>query len=193
MVTVLTAWGYELSLLELIAFITAVIGVGLGVLGPRKTWPWWIVSSLLYAALFFQCNYYASGFLQFIFVAGAIAGWFGWGPKGAIPKRLSRREIQIWGLAYLLAWFSLYPLLKSIGAAASLTDAFGFVGSCIAQFLMVLQRYESWIIWFVVDAVYVYQYWNGGQYLTAILYFIFVLIAVAGWKRWLREAKSNSI
>ncbi|MEJ6577986.1 MAG: nicotinamide riboside transporter PnuC [Actinomycetota bacterium] len=193
MVTVLTAWGYELSLLELIAFITAVIGVGLGVLGPRKTWPWWIVSSLLYAALFFQWNYYASGFLQFIFVAGAIAGWFGWGPKGAIPKRLSRREIQIWGLAYLLAWFSLYPLLKSIGAAASLTDAFGFVGSCIAQFLMVLQRYESWIIWFVVDAVYVYQYWNGGQYLTAILYFIFVLIAVAGWKRWLREAKSNSI
>ena len=193
MVTVLTAWGYELSLLELIAFITAVIGVGLGVLGPRKTWPWWIVSSLLYAALFFQWNYYASGFLQFIFVAGAIAGWFGWGPKGAIPKRLSRREIQIWGLAYLLAWFSLYPLLKSIGAAASLTDAFGFVGSCIAQFLMVLQRYESWIIWFVVYTVYVYQYWNGGQYLTAILYFIFVLIAVAGWKRWLREAKSNSI
>ena len=193
MVTVLTAWGYELSLLELIAFITAVIGVGLGVLGPRKTWPWWIVSSLLYAALFFQWNYYASGFLQFIFVAGAIAGWFGWGPKGAIPKRLSRREIQIWGLAYLLAWFSLYPLLKSIGAAASLTDAFGFVGSCIAQFLMVLQRYESWIIWFVVDTVYVYQYWNGGQYLTAILYFIFVLIAVAGWKRWLREAKYNSI
>ncbi len=58
---------------------------------------------------------------------------------------------------------------------------------------MVLQRYESWIIWFVVDAVYVYQYWTGGQYLTAILYFIFVLIAVAGWKRWLREAKSNSI
>ena len=39
MVTVLTAWGYELSLLELIAFITAVIGVGLGVLGPRTFRP----------------------------------------------------------------------------------------------------------------------------------------------------------
>jgi len=188
MVTVFTAWGYELSLLELLAFITSVIGVWLGVYGPRQTWPWWSISSLLYAALFFQWKYYASGFLQFIFIAGAIAGWFGWGPKGAQPNRLSKRDVAIWSAAYLVAWFSLYPILKKIGAAASLTDAFGFVGSCMAQLLMVLQRYESWILWFVVDAVYVYQYWHGKQYLTALLYFIFVLIAVGGWKRWRRES-----
>ena len=188
MVTVFTAWGYKLSLLELLAFVTSVIGVWLGVYGPRKTWPWWSISSLLYAVLFFQWKYYASGFLQFIFIAGAIAGWFGWGPKGAKPRRLTKRDAAIWGAAYLVAWFSLYPILKKIGAAASLTDAFGFVGSCIAQLLMVLQKYENWIVWFVVDAVYTYQYWHGKQYLTAILYFIFVLIAVGGWKRWLRES-----
>ena len=191
MVTVFTAWGYELSLLELLAFVTSLTGVSLGVFGPRITWPFWSISSLLYAALFFQWNYYASGFLQLIFIAGAIAGWFGWGPKGAQPKRLTKRDAAIWGAAYLVAWFSLYPILKKIGAAASLTDAFGFVGSCIAQFLMVLQRYESWIIWVVVDLVYTYQYWNGKNYLTAILYFIFVLIAVGGWKRWLRESATS--
>ena len=192
MVTVFTAWGYKLSLLELLAFITSVIGVWLGVYGPRKTWPWWSISSLLYAALFFQWKYYASGFLQFIFIAGAVAGWFGWGPKGAEPKRLTKREVAIWGAAYLVAWFSLYPILKKIGAAASLTYAFGFVGSFIAQLLMVIQRYENWIVWFVVDAVYTYQYWHGKQYLTAILYFIFVLIAVGGWKRWLRESATST-
>jgi len=192
MVTVLTAWGYKLSLLELLAFVTSLVGVWLGVFGPRKTWPWWSISSLLYAALFFQWKYYASGFLQFIFIAGAIAGWIGWGPKGARPQRLSARELQIWGLAYLISWFALYPILKKIGAAASLTDAFGFVGSCIAQLLMVLQRYENWIIWFVVDSVFTYQYWHGKQYLTAVLYFIFVLIAVGGWKRWLRESAISS-
>ena len=121
MATVFTAWGYQLSLLELLAFITSIIGVWLGVFGPRKTWPWWSISSLLYAALFFQWKYYASGFLQFIFIAGAIAGWFGWGPKGARPQRLTKREMQIWGAAYLISWFALYPVLKKIGAAASLT------------------------------------------------------------------------
>ena len=192
MATVFTAWGYQLSLLELLAFISSIIGVWLGVFGPRKTWPWWSASSLLYAALFFQWKYYASGFLQFIFIAGAVAGWFGWGPKGARPQRLTGRELRIWGLAYLISWCALYPILKKIGAAASLTDAFGFVGSCIAQFLMVLQRYESWIVWVVVDSVYTYQYWHGKQYLTAILYFIFVLIAVGGWKRWLRESATRT-
>jgi nicotinamide mononucleotide transporter len=110
---------------------------------------------------------------------------------GAKPKRLTKRDAAIWGAAYLVAWFSLYPILKKIGAAASLTDAFGFVGSCIAQLLMVLQRYESWVIWVIVDLIYTYQYWRGGQYLTAILYFIFTLIAIAGWKRWLRESATS--
>ena len=191
MVTVFTAWGYKLSLLELLAFITSVIGVGLGIWGPRATWSWWTLRSLLYAGLFFQQKYYASAFLQFIFIAGGFWGWFGWGKKGASPEKLSRRHKAFWALAFLVGWFSLYPILKKIGAAASLTDAFGFVGSCIAQVLMVVEKYESWPIWFVVDAVYTYQFWRGGSYLTAILYFIFVLIAIAGWKRWLNESNNS--
>ena len=187
-----TAWGYELTLLEALAFITSVIGVGLGVFGPRATWPWWNISSLLYAALFFESKYYASAALQLIFIAGGIWGWFGWGKGGAIPQKLQGRSKVFWLIAYLLGWFSLYPILKSIGAAASLTDAFGFVGSCFAQVLMVLQKYESWILWFIVDTVYTYQFFHGKYYLTAILYFIFVLIAIAGWLRWYRSAHDNA-
>ena len=185
----ITLWDYHLTYLEFVAFVTSVIGVGLGVFGARKTWPWWNVSSLLYALLFFQQKYIASSLLQFIFVAGGFWGWFGWGKLGAKPAKLSTRHMQIWSLAYVVAWFSLYPILKHIGAAASLTDAFGFVGSCIAQVLMVVEKYESWPLWFVVDAVYTYQFWHGGNYLTAILYLIFVGIALAGWRRWLREAR----
>ena len=192
LVTIFTAWGYHLSLLESIAFLTSVVGVGLGVYGPRSTWPWWNISSLLYAALFFQQKYYASAALQIIFIAGGFWGWFGWGKTGADPEKLTNRDKKFWLLAFLVAWFSLYPILKKIGAAASLTDAFGFVGSCIAQVLMVLEKYESWPLWFLVDAIYTYQFWHGGTYLTAILYFIFVLIAVAGWKRWLRESSESS-
>ena len=192
MATVFTAWGYEVSFLELISVITSTVGVLLGVFGVRITWPWWVASSILYAIFFFQVNLIASALLQFVFVAAGIWGWFGWGPKGAQPKRLTKRDAAIWGAAYLVAWFSLYPILKKIGAAASLTDAFGFVGSCIAQLLLVLQRYETWIIWMVVNVVYTYQYWRGEQYLTAILYFIFILIAVAGWKRWRRESATSN-
>ena len=137
-------------------------------------------------------KYYASAALQLVFIIGGIWGWFGWGKGGAIPQKLQGRSKVFWFIAYLVGWFSLYPVLKSIGAAASLTDAFGFVGSCFAQVLMVLQKYESWILWFIVDAVYTYQFFHGKYYLTAILYFIFVVIAVAGWVRWYRSVKSNA-
>ena len=81
-----------MSILEFFAFITSLTGVILGVLGPRVTWPWWGVSSFLYAILFFQSQYYASAALQFIFIAGGIWGWFGWGPKGVKPRKLKTKE-----------------------------------------------------------------------------------------------------
>lgn len=189
MKVMISALGYDLTYLEFFAFVTSVIGVWLGIYGPRKTWYWWNLSSLLYAILFYQEKYYASALLQFVFIAGGIWGWFGWGKSGAHPAKLSANEKLICGLIYLFSWLTAFPILKEIGAAASLTDAFGFVGSCFAQLLMVIERYESWPLWFVVDAVYTYQFWHGKNYLTAILYFIFVIIAIAGWRRWLRESK----
>ena len=57
---------------------------------------------------------------------------------------------------------------------------------------MVKEKFETWPLWFVVDAVYTYQFWHGGQYLTSILYLIFVAIAVAGWIRWNRESKKSA-
>ena len=185
---IVSALGYDLTWLEFFAFITSVIGVAFGVYGPRKTWYWWNLSSLLYALLFYQQKYCASALLQFIFIAGGIWGWFGWGKDGAKPEKLTKINRAIGIMAYLILWLALYPVLKHIGAAASLTDAFGFVGSCMAQLLMVKEKYEAWPLWFIVDSVYTYQFWQGKNYLTSILYLIFVVIAVAGWRRWLRES-----
>jgi nicotinamide mononucleotide transporter len=144
---------------------------------------------LLYAILFFEQKYYASGVLQFIFIVGGTWGWFGWGKEGAKPARLNSKHKIIWLTGLLVTWFALYPVLTSIGAAASLTDAFGFAGSCVAQVLMVREKYEAWPLWFIVDSVYTYQFFHGGLYLTAILYLIFVGLAIAGWVRWLNKSR----
>ena len=182
-----------MSILEIAAFITSLIGVILGVLGPRTTWPWWNISSLLYAILFFQSAYYASAALQFIFIAGGFWGWFGWGKSGAVPRKSTPKERVVFISALAISSVALYPLLTSIGATSSAIESFGFVGSVIAQLLMVLQRFEAWPLWLIVDAAYTYQYFNGELYLTAFLYLIFTALAVWGWIRWQREAKANEL
>ncbi|NDA41503.1 MAG: nicotinamide mononucleotide transporter, partial [Actinobacteria bacterium] len=64
MFTVFTAWGYNVSFLELISVITSLVAVFLGALGVRITWPWWLLSSALYGIFFYQVDLYASALLQ---------------------------------------------------------------------------------------------------------------------------------
>ena len=180
---------FIISILEAIAFITALIGVILGVLGPRTTWPWWATSSLLYAVIFYQSAYYASSVLQIVFITGGVMGWFGWGISGAKPRKSNSKERLIIFIVLGTVTVSLWPILTNIGAASSTIEAFGFVGSVIAQLLMIWQRFEAWPLWLVVDLAYTYQYFKGQLYLTGFLYLIFSVIAIWGWVRWKRESK----
>jgi len=83
---VFTAWGYGVTYLELISVLTSLVAVFLGALGARITWPWWLLSSALYAIFFFNVDLYASAILQFVFIAAAIWGWRGWKSTGAEPR-----------------------------------------------------------------------------------------------------------
>jgi len=192
MSTFFTAWGYGVSYLEFVAVATSLIAVILGALGVRIAWPWWVVSSSLYAVFFYQANLIASAALQFVFIAAAVSGWRGWAPTGAKPGKLSTRRRVYSVLAILGLWLALAPLLSRIGAAATVVDAFLFVGSLIAQILMVLEKYESWIIWLVVDIAGTALYFNQGYYFTSFLYGIFTLVALQGWRRWYADQRSAS-
>ena len=186
-----TAWGYQVSILEFVASVTSLIGVWLGTTGKRITWPWWALSSALYAVFFYQANLIASAGLQLVFIAAATSGWKGWAPTGAKPGNLSTRGRIYSILTILILWLALAPLLSRIGAAATVVDAFLFVGSLIAQILMVLEKYESWVIWLVVDLAGTALYFNQGYYFTSFLYGIFTLIALQGWRRWYADQRST--
>lgn len=185
MFTLVTVLGYDLSALEFIAAITSFIGVGCGITGKRITWPWWILSSALYAIFFYQVNLMASAALQFIFIGAAIFGWFGWAPSGAVPGKLNRRGIYISLASLLIAWVALAPLLHRIGAAAMWSDSFIFIGSFIAQILMVYEKFENWQLWFVVDTVATIEYFVLGYWFTGAVYFAFTIMALIGWRKWL--------
>jgi len=182
--TIFTAWGYEVSALEFIAAITSSTGVWLGTTGKRITWPWWALSSVLYMVFFYQADLFASAALQIVFIIAAIWGWRGWAPTGAEPGLLNNRYRLFIGAGTLIAVSVLSPLLSRAGAAATWSDAFLLVGSLIAQILMVYQKVESWILWLIIDLAGTIQYAYLGYWFTAVLYALFTLVAIVGWKRW---------
>ena len=188
--TFFIAWGYEVSYLEFVASIVSLIGVTLGISGKRITWPWWALSSALYGVFFLQYDLYASAALQIVFIIAAILGWFGWEPTGAKPGPLTNKNRIVIIAAILLATLALAPVLKSLGAASTYVDAILFFGSFAAQMLMVYEKYESWIIWLVVDAGYVALYASQGLLFTTMLYVVFTVLAALGWSKWYAAHRS---
>jgi len=179
-----TAWGYEVSYLEFVAAIASFIGVGLGITGKRITWPWWALSSVLYGVFFLQYDLYASAALQLIFIAAAIAGWFGWEATGAKPGVLSLELRLITIIGIMAATALLVPVLTDLGATAALPDTLLLFGSLAAQILMVYEKYENWVLWLAVDAGYIALYASQGLLFTTVLYIAFTIMAAIGWRAW---------
>lgn len=188
--TIFTAWGYEVSALELSAVITSFTAVLLGARGVRMTWPWYLISASLYAIFFYQVDLIASALLQFVFIGAAIWGWLGWKKSGVLPRYMNNKERAIWLSALVASWLITAPALENIGAAATLPDSFLLISSTLAQAVMVLQRNETWIAWIVIDIFGTYHYANQGYWFTALLYGVFTVIAFFGLKRWKKLSSS---
>ena len=188
--TLFTAWGYQVSILEFIAATTSLVGVYLGTTGKRITWPWWVLSSSLYGVFFYQVDLFASAMLQIVFIGAAIYGWFGWAPTGAVPGTISTRNRIRIAVGTLVSVAILSPVLADIGAAATWTDAFILIASLVAQFLMIYEKYETWALWLIVNLVATAQYLSLGYWFTSVVYAIFAVVALIGWKRW-RDSLSH--
>jgi nicotinamide mononucleotide transporter len=182
--TLFTAWDYEVSILEFIAAVTSFIGVWLGTTGKRITWPWWALSSALYGVFFYQVDLFASAALQLVFITAAFYGWKDWAPTGAVATSTSARNRRYIAIGTIISVAVLSPILSSIGAAATWSDAFLLIGSLVAQVMMVRQKWEAWVIWLIVDLAGTVQYAMLGYWFTAVLYAMFTVVALIGLTRW---------
>ena len=190
--TLVTVLDYDLSYLEFVAVIASFIGVALGITGQRITWPWWAASSVLYGILFVQWELYASAALQIVFIVAAILGWFGWEPTGAKPGAMKNSHRALIFVAIIVATLALAPVLKSMGAASTYADAILFFGSLSAQILMVYEKFETWVLWLIVDAGYVALYASQKLPFTTVLYAAFTLLAALGWSKWYAAHRSST-
>jgi nicotinamide mononucleotide transporter len=192
-----TLFGADVTWLEVIAFALALGCVVLNVLEVHWAWPLAIAASALYAWLFFSSRLYGDVAVQTFFVLSSIWGWYQWlfgrradGDGAAAPLRIARLGGRR-TLAVAALWLALWPLLGMGLSRFTDTDvpyfnALPTVGSFIGQILLALKFVENWPVWLVVNAVSVVLYATKSLWLTAVLYVVFGVLAVTGWRRWHR-------
>ncbi|RYE97435.1 MAG: nicotinamide riboside transporter PnuC, partial [Oxalobacteraceae bacterium] len=56
--------------------------------------------------------------------------------------------------------------------------------SLVASAWAARRRIANWVLWIVLDCIYVGVFVSKGLYPTALLYAAFVLLALYGWHSW---------
>lgn len=186
---------FSTSWLELISFLLSVVTVWLNIRQLHWAWLFSIASSLMYGVVFYQSALYGDMALQIVFVTVSVQGWIWWLrgieqralPVTALTQRGQAAVFASWGLSFVAIAAALRMYTDS---DVPYSDAFLTAGSLVGQYLLAKKRIENWLIWIAVDVLYVGLYLYKGLQLTAVLYGIFVLMAVQGWKRWKQDLQN---
>lgn len=193
-----TLWGSPVTWLEIVAFGLSLAMVAANMRVNVVGWPLAIASSLLYALLFADSKLYGEASLQLFFVAVSAWGWWQW-LRGTTPdggtlrvRWLSPRQRWSAAAATLAAW----PLLGLLLARATdsdvpFFDALPTVASVTGQLLLGRKFVENWPVWLAVNAVSVLLFAYKGLWMTALLYGLFALLSVLGWRTWARHARQG--
>jgi nicotinamide mononucleotide transporter len=196
----LCAWlaAHGTSCLELVAFVFGAVSVYLSVRQKVWSWPTAIVNVGLYSWIFLQAGLYSDAGLQLVYLALSVYGWYHWlyGGAGHTTLRVSRATRREWLLgigAGVVAWLLLGHFTSQLqGAAIPWLDAALTATSLVAQWMMTRKIVENWALWILADLVYVPTFLRRGLPLTAVLYAVFLVLAVLGlreWRRALREPR----
>jgi nicotinamide mononucleotide transporter len=186
----------QVSVSELLGFVTGAACVWLTVASRISNFPVGIANSAFFLVLFLSARLYADSGLQVVYIVLGFLGWWQWLHGGAGRGRLvvARAGWRLlagcavfvvastWGLTLLLGWArDIAPFWDALTTGLSLA----------AQFLLNAKRIENWVFWIIADVIYVPLYAVKRLDLTAIVYVLFLGLCFAGvaaWRRALRAA-----
>jgi nicotinamide mononucleotide transporter len=188
-------WGSPVTWAEMLAFVLSLVMVVCNIRVNVMAWPLAIAASLLYFLLFWDSRLYGEAGLQLVFAVVALWGWWQWlrgrdADGSALHVRALSARARLGLLAaVLVAW----PLLGSLLRHATDTDvpwwdALPTAGSLAGQWLLGRKYVENWPVWVAVNAVSVALFAWKGLWLTVLLYVLFLLMALWGWRAWQRLA-----
>jgi nicotinamide mononucleotide transporter len=160
-----------------------------------NVWLWitGVIMPVIYMFVYWDAGLYADFGMQVYYALAAIYGLavWKWGKKRnqttqEMPITHVKRSLLLPSLfLFLTAWGALYLILATLtNSTVPVLDSFGNALSFIGLWWLARKYLEQWWIWVVVDvelsALYVYK----GIPFTAVLYALYVFIAIAGFFKW---------
>ncbi len=185
--------------LEFIAVFLGILSVIFAKMNKIAVYPVGMISTGIFVYLLFHFKLLGDMIINAYFFFMSVYGWFYWSYKkeGQIINKVSygsNNDYIIGALIFLISLilisiiYKLFNLFTSWSAYIdTLTTGIFFV----AMWLMARRKIESWIFWIIGDLISIPLYLYKGLAITTIQYFIFTIIAVMGYKSWVKIYKER--
>ncbi len=185
-----------MTFFEIIGFTTSLAGVWLAARENQWTWPVSMVGTLFAIYIGYQVRLYADVSLNTFYFVTSAYGWYIWlhGQGEKAEMEVSRTTATEWFLLMLFA-IVLTPVLgyyfdNFTDADLPYIDSAPAAFSLSAYWMLARKKLENWLVWLVVDSVYVGIYIYKELYVFAVLYFVFLILAAQGYFNWRESLKA---
>jgi nicotinamide mononucleotide transporter len=184
---------------EILGVIASILFTIFSIKQKPVAWIFGFFSAALYAYVYFHTKLYASMSLQGYYLAISVYGWFYWIKGEKKENSESKRPViqvpfrqifsigLIWIAINLVVWWILghytdspYPVL----------DSFTTTGGIIATWMLAQKYIENWLLWIVIDITSAGLYLHIALYPTAVLFIVYIILAITGYLEWRKNLKS---
>ncbi|MEN1728389.1 MAG: nicotinamide riboside transporter PnuC [Pseudomonadota bacterium] len=165
----------------------------------QNPWCWAaaLVSTAIYAVLFWDVSLLMQSGLNAYYMAMAVYGWWHWRHGGEAEQAAAIVRWTSWlhGLMLVLIVFiaglSGYLLDRYTDAALPYLDAVVTWSAVLTTFMVARKVLENWLYWWVINSLAIVLFLDRGLVLTAALHAAYLMIAVVGWRQWLRDYRAQ--
>ncbi len=185
------AYFSQLPLWEWIAVISALLYVLLAARESIWCWPAALISTVIYTVIFYDVYLWMDSLLQLYYLIMALYGWYCWQSLRQLNHRAV--HIQRWSWQRHVKVLVVLSLISvSLGwLMATYTpthfpylDSATTVFAVFATYLVAQKVLENWLYWIAIDAVSIYLYLAKDLQPTAVLFVLYVVMAVYGYLQW---------
>ncbi len=162
-------------------------------------WLWLagVIMPIVHGYLYWERGLYADFGMEIYYVFAAIYGYvlWRWHSRRASEDKKAEKAVSRFPLRQVLPvtiiglalWALIYWILvRFTDSSVPLCDSFTTALSMVAMWALAQKYAEQWLLWFVVDAVCTVLYIYKQIPFTAALYGFYTVIALLGYRQWLR-------
>ena len=183
--------------LNWITICAAISGILYIILAAKENVWCWLAASIsvcLYMYINYDLGYYSQAVLQIFYLFMAIYGYVMWNKldRERIKEWSAKKHLFIIFIGAIITFIIGFILTEHVeDSEQPLLDSLTTVFSVFACYMVAKKVLGNWLYWIVIDSLIIYLYYIQGEFILALQFLVYIIIAVYGYFSWIQRMKTN--